>query len=303
MATPLSQRLLFVSGKGGVGKSTVAAALALSFARRGERTLVCEINTDERITHLLERPPVGPELQQIEKNLWAVDIRPQEAMREYALMVLKFKAVYRAVFENRLVRHFLRLIPSLQELVMIGKIFYHLRQTEPDGSPTFHRVVVDAPATGHAISFLSVPQVLLDTVPPGPMSQEAQVMRDLLVDPAVSGAVLVTLPEEMPLNETFELAQSLRDKVHLRHVLTVLNTHVAPRFGAEDLVATGKVPGLARWVGAHAAREQASAEALERLKRLEAPVVALPRLFEDRFGRSTVEKLADVLTPLLGDPR
>ena len=133
MAGLLDKRLWIVSGKGGVGKSTVSAALALRSARAGRRTLVCEVNTQERVSRFLERPAAGPEITLLEENLWAVDVRPQEAMREYALMVLRFETLYKTVFENRLVRYFLRFIPSLQELVMLGKILYHLQEKLPDG--------------------------------------------------------------------------------------------------------------------------------------------------------------------------
>ena len=109
----LQRRLWTVSGKGGVGKSAVAATLALASAQRRRATLVCELNASERIAPLLGHAPVGPELRQIEPNLWAVNVQPAEAMREYGLLVLRFERVYRAVFENRVVRQFLRFIPSL----------------------------------------------------------------------------------------------------------------------------------------------------------------------------------------------
>jgi len=182
MSALSQQRLLVVTGKGGVGKTTVAAALALASARRGLKTLVAEVNTKERVTHLLGRPEVGPTIGSLEENLWAVDVRPAEAMREYALMIVKFESIYNAVFENRLVRYFLRFVPSLQELVLLGKILFHLREKRPDGSHRFDRIIIDAPATGHAITFLSVPQVILDTVPPGPLADDATCMRNLLTD-------------------------------------------------------------------------------------------------------------------------
>src|SRR5687767_13490541 len=131
-----NKRLLVVSGKGGVGKSTVAASLGLSSARAGLKTLVCEVNATERISTLLGHPPVGPDIAELEPNLFAVNVRPPEAMREYALMTLKFQSIYNAVFENRVVRYMLRFIPSVAELVLLGKILYHL-QEEEDGRPVW----------------------------------------------------------------------------------------------------------------------------------------------------------------------
>jgi len=300
MAGLLDKRLWIVSGKGGVGKSTVAAALALRSARAGRRTLVCEVNTQERVSRLLERPEAGPEIALLEKNLWAVNVRPQEAMREYGLMVLRFEALYKTVFENRLARQFLRFIPSLQELVLLGKIMFHLQETLPDGRPRFDTIVMDAPATGHAISFLSVPQVLLQTVPPGPMAREAQKMRDLLVDPSVTAAVLVALPEEMPVNEAVELHAALRDKVNLRTHAAVLNQSFPERFTEADLEALQGHPELLAVAQAHHDRAMQAVLAGTKLERnLHAPVYPVPRLFTPEFGRKAIEQVMAHLEPLV----
>ena len=130
---------MIVTGKGGVGKSTLAAALALESAREGRRTLVCEVNTKERVTPLLGKPTRRGRVTLLEENLWAVNVRPHEAMREYALMILRFESIYSAVFENRLVRYFLRFIPSLQELVMLGKILL-----PPEGEAPRRRLALRA---------------------------------------------------------------------------------------------------------------------------------------------------------------
>jgi anion-transporting ArsA/GET3 family ATPase len=291
------QRLWVVSGKGGVGKSTISAALALASATAGLRTLVCEINVQERISGFLERPEVGPELTQIDPNLWAVNVQPQEAMREYALMILKYQTIYKAVFENRVVRYFLRFVPSLQELVILGKILYHLREQGPDGRPRWDRIVMDAPATGHAISFLSVPQALLDTVPPGPMAREVQIMRDLLVDRSVTAAVLVSLPEEMPINETIELHRALSGHVRINSAAAVLNMFVGDRFQPGD--AEVVPPSLRPIVNYHRTRHELSASARERLSReLQLPVVPVPRMYEPRVTRGVIERVASHLAPL-----
>lgn len=284
------KRLLVVTGKGGVGKSTVAAALAVQSAREGLRTLVCEVNAKERISQLLNRPEVGPEVTALDENLWAVNVRPQEAMREYALMMLKFESIYSAVFENRVVRYFLRFIPSLQELVLLGKILFHLREKRPDGRWRFDRIIIDAPATGHAITFLSVPQVIVDTVPPGAMSSDATWMRDLLVDPKTTAVVLVSLPEELPVNETIELHAALSSKVKMRSALVVLNGFIPPRFGPADLP-EGLSAGLKALAHNHSSRATLSETCFTRLQELGVPVVKVPRLFGD-FGRQAIEQVA-----------
>jgi anion-transporting ArsA/GET3 family ATPase len=287
------KRLWVVTGKGGVGKTTIAAALALQSAREGKRTLVCEVNAKERIGPLLGHPEVGAELTALDESLWAVDVRPHEALHEYALMRLKFESIYNAVFESRVVRYFLRFIPSLQELVLLGKILFHLKEKRSDGTFRFDRVIVDAPATGHAITFFSVPQVIIDTVPPGAMSEDAMWMRDLLVDPKVTAVVLVSLPEELPLNETLELHASLAQKVNLTSALVVLNGFTAPRFAHID---TASVPqGLAQVARAHEVRAGMSAAGLARLSALGLPIVTIPQLFVDDFGRAAVEQIAERL--------
>lgn len=285
------KRLIVVTGKGGVGKTTVSAALALRSARAGRRTLVCEVNTQERVTALLGKAPVGPEVTAIDENLWSVDVRPQEAMREYALMVLKFESIYSAVFENRLVRYFLRFIPSLQELVLLGKILFHLKEKRPDGSWRFDQIIIDAPATGHAITFLSVPQVLLDTIPPGAMASEVTWMRDSLVDRESTAVVLVSLPEELPVNETLELHAALTGRVKMHPRLVVLNGFIDRRFAPQDV--PPEVPDSLREVArVHEVRADMSFAAAERLATLGVPLVTVPRLYLPEFGKAAIEDIA-----------
>lgn len=202
------RRLILVVGKGGVGRSTVAAAIAAQCAARGRRTLLFETNANDRFGSYFDKAPVGTELTQLAQNLWAVNTTPAAALEEYGLMILKFKSVYEMVFENRVTRAFLRAIPGLDDYALLGKAWFHTTE-EKRGRPIWDNVVFDMPASGHSISMLRIPWVITDTVPEGPLTRDARTVKELLTDPARTSVVLVTLAEEMPVNEAIELEAKL----------------------------------------------------------------------------------------------
>ncbi|HEU4615226.1 MAG TPA: ArsA family ATPase [Kofleriaceae bacterium] len=200
--------MILVVGKGGVGRSTVAAAIAGQCASRGHRTLLFETNANDRFGSYFDKPPVGTELAQLAPNLWAVNTNPAAALEEYGLMILKFRSVYEMVFENRVTKAFLRAIPGLDDYALLGKAWFHTTE-ERRGKPIWDTVVFDMPASGHSVSMLRIPWVITDTVPEGPLTRDARTIKDLLCDRARTAAVLVTLAEEMPVNEAVELEGKL----------------------------------------------------------------------------------------------
>jgi anion-transporting ArsA/GET3 family ATPase len=202
------RRLILVVGKGGVGRSTVAAAIAGQCAKRGRKTLLFETNANDRFGSYFDKPAVGTEVTQLAQNLYAVNTNPAAALEEYGLMILKFKSVYEMVFENRVTRAFLRAIPGLDDYAMLGKAWYHTEE-EKRGTPVWDTVVFDMPASGHSVSMLRIPWVITDTVPEGPLTRDARTVKELLTDPRRTAAVLVTLAEEMPVNEAIELETKL----------------------------------------------------------------------------------------------
>lgn len=298
----LDKRLLILTGKGGVGKTTLSAALGLLASTRGKRVLVAELGAQERVTELFGLMPHGEAMAELGENLYSVHVQPQAAMREYALMVVKLKAIYNAVFENRLVRYFLRAVPSLAELVMLGKVWYHASQERrSDGRYAWDLVILDAPATGHALSLLRTPQNIIDTVPPGPMAHEATRMRDFLLDPAMTAVNLVALPEEMPVNEVIELEGALCEgpSPFPRGAL-FLNGHFPARFSAEERARLSRGgPELQAARAAERAwseRAELSAHYQAKLRiELEMEPILIPQIFTPVVGRAAVFEVSRIL--------
>jgi anion-transporting ArsA/GET3 family ATPase len=291
------RRFLFVTGKGGVGKTTVAGALALAFASRGKRVLVAMCNTKERLSAILGSAPIGDELVQAASGVWAVNISPEKALREYGAMVLKVRAVANTVFDNKYTKTFFRAVPGLSEWAMLGKAWFHTTETLDDGSPRFDVVLLDAPATGHGMEMLRVPKIILDVAPPGVLRRDAEAAWAMFQDPAQAGVVVVTLPEEMPVTETIELVTGIRTKLELPIHRLILNGVISPLFSAEerrsllrdrallDIEApalTSHTTESAIVAGARRAmREEVQAESIARLRRaVDVPTVSLPFLFD-----------------------
>lgn len=307
-----SRRFLFVTGKGGVGKTTVSAALALAFAARGKRVLIAMCNTKERLSAILGTKPIGDQVMQVAEGVWAVNISPERALREYGEMVLKVRALAVAVFENKYTRTFFRATPGLYEWAMLGKAWFHTTETLDDGSNRFDVVLLDAPATGHGMDMLRVPKVILDVVPPGVLRRDAEAAWAMFRDPKVSGVVTVTLPEEMPTTETIELVTAIRGELGLPVLTLVVNGVLPPLFSPEEREALLADPALldfaapARSAGTsesavvagarRAVREKVQAESLARLERaIDLPKVMLPFLFDEASTAAGTRILASRL--------
>jgi anion-transporting ArsA/GET3 family ATPase len=301
------RRLILVVGKGGVGRSTVAAAIAGQLAARGKKTLLFETNANDRFGSYFDKPPVGEAVTQLSTNLWAVNTNPAAALAEYGLMILKFKSVYEMVFENRVTRAFLRAIPGLDDYALLGKAWFHVEE-EKRGKPVWDTVVFDMPASGHSISMLRIPWVIVDTVPEGPLTRDARTIKELLIDPKRTATVLVTLAEEMPVNEAIELETKLTGLgIVPQHVVCnqLYPNHFPP--GApvtkvlDTLVADPALPSPLREVTQHASLSHDRRTLNERYlaelrKRAHAPVHELPIIFTPSLTAAHVKHLGDELT-------
>ena len=263
----LERRVQVVCGKGGVGRTVVACALALRASRQGHRTLLVEVNAPDSAARYFQVAPAPDVPREVLNYLWLCDMTPAGAMREYALMVLRFRRLYELVFENPIMRVSLRSIPSLAEFTMMGKAWYHSTERLENGQPRYDRIIIDAPATGHAVTFLSVSRVVADTVPAGTMKDAAEKMARLVEDPEDTCMHVVARPEDMPVNEALELVEMATTKLRMTKGLAIAN-RVLPALlkpGEEEtLDRLGKSldPGVQTYVAA--ARRRLDWQAVER---------------------------------------
>ena len=289
MPALLDRRLVVVTGKGGTGKSTISAAVALAAARRGKKVLVCEVVAKERVADFFGRPSSGTQIRELVPNLYSIHVRPREAMREYALMILKYETLYRIAFENAAARYFLAAAPSLAEIVMLGKVWWHASQEMERGRLRWDMVVLDAPATGHGLTFLTVPEVFLRLVSEGPLARDMRSMQSLLADPAKCSICVVTLPEEMPANEAVELDRALRQHEFPAGPL-FLNAAFASRFSAQEVASVTRGGPLLTAAGEAADNHESRAALCRQYEAFLRDTV--PRELVRSFGAQAIEKVA-----------
>ncbi len=309
------KRFILLSGKGGVGRTTVAAALARAAADSGKRVLVAQASAAERLGRLFGRfGPVGTEVVTLAPGIDAVNMTPQSALHQYGLMMLRSELVYRALFENRAVRGFLGAIPGLDAYAMLGKAWWHTTETTA-GRPRYDLVILDGPASGHATLMLKIPDAILQAMPKGPLARDARAIRALLSDPVRAALVIVTLAEDLPARETAELAAAARGplQIPLGPIIVnavpsdalsgpeadaVLGPLAAPAAGGDSaLDATLRIATSLR------SHRRVADEQLERLRRDPGgPLILLPRLPSADLGPPEVAVLAARIAAAEGPP-
>ncbi len=289
------RRVLVVTGKGGVGKTSVATALAMRAAAEGKRTLICETAGSEAVPRLFQRRSTGYEVQQLQPRLYTMSITGGRAIEDYVVQQVKVRALYKLVFRNRVMGPFIDAVPGLHDLVQLGKVF-DLERERSFGRPVWDLIVVDAPATGHGLSLLGSPKAMMDLTVAGPFHENAKAVHQLFVDGERVGIVLVTLPEEMPVNETLDLFERLHSYQPQVDLCVLNEVHDEPL--PQEL--WGRLrPHLdqASQAVGDRARAQATRQdrARARLTQLGCPLLELPFVPGKELGADELEELGGLL--------
>jgi anion-transporting ArsA/GET3 family ATPase len=291
----LDKRLIVVTGKGGVGKTTVSAALGLLAARAGKRTVICEVAEQERLAGLFGVEAAGHEERELAPNLHTVSVDPELAKEEWLRYQLKSSTLAGVLGGSSLFRYLSAAAPGLSELVTIGKVWDLAQLERRTGGSVFDVAIVDAPATGHGIAMLRAPSTYAGVARVGPIRRQALAIDRFLRNRRRTGVVVVALPEEMPVNETLDLELRLREEMGMEIDAAIVNGLYPERFRRGHAKRLRDADGLAPVRAALAEHERVRGQRsqLRRLRRgLDARVATLPFLFEPELGPAELEELA-----------
>jgi anion-transporting ArsA/GET3 family ATPase len=310
----LDRQLIFVTGKGGVGKTTIAAALAWLAADRGKRTLVCEIEAKGDLPDFFETAPTRFEEREIAPNLWAMSMDTEASLRQYLSLQLKIPIVARMGPIAKMFDFVASAAPGVREIVTVGKLCWEVRERHWD------TIIVDASASGHVVGQLAAPQAINQLVQVGLVRQQTGWMMDILGDPDITGVVVVATPAEMPVSETLQLTARLREETNVDLAAVVVNRVLPELFGRGeeevferlsspdtegrlDQALGGPVAPLLQAARLTMTMRRSRTEYLEALRQAVDPSIPLlyvPYLFFRSHGLRATHQLADALSGELG---
>ena len=318
----LAPKILIVSGKGGVGKTTVAAALALVAARRFRRVCLAEVDRKGTLAKLFGAGPLRYEPSELLPGIWGLSIAPERALEEYLEVQYHMRRISRVLTHSHFIDYIATAAPGLKDILVLGKVWY-LEQGRSAGTTKHHfdTIILDAAAAGHMRTFLAAPAGLSDAVRVGPVRRQSDWLLDMLGDPKRSRVHLVTLPEEMPVAETLETSDELRARLRVSQGVVFAN-EVYPEIlsrSEERELASAPTPEVrkrlqtaARHAGLNLDREDLDellgfAHFLQTRRSIQArylkalragssePVVELPFVFSASLALPDLENLADAI--------
>ena len=314
--TIFDRRLVMITGKGGVGKTTIASAIAVAAKERGLRTLLIEVGATDNLPQLFGVKIPLYEITRIEDGLYGFRLDPFHALEDYLITNMKVEWAAKKFLQTDVIRYLTQAAPGWRELITLGKIWYTEQAVDKKTKkPEWDLLVVDAPATGHGISFLRVPQVILETMKYGPIHTNTQRVQDLLTDTKRTLLSVVTLPEEMPINEAIEIHAAAKNvlKIPFGHVFVNM---MPPKVLDADHRALGekfKKDKKARatvdehFEGGSEALIEAAEATMERRAlaesyvaegqtKIDADFIELPYIYQDPMDRDGLARIARAIT-------
>jgi len=301
MTAAVTKRLLIVAGKGGVGRSTVTAALAVGAARAGLQTIVAETAGRADVARMLKRRAGDPLVEvELEPGLHHVTIDRQAALEEYLRHEVPGLLPAAALARSAAFQAFVDAAPGMSDLLTIGKVWELVqRPRHRPRTSEYDLVILDAPASGQLVGLLGAPRMFAAIARVGPVARQAGTVERALRDPHSVGVIAVATPEQMAVSEALALQTSLAERFGIELDAVVANRVFPSRFTSEEarvLTSAPEDPAVrsARWFAARAKAQRAQ---LSRLRRGIAPgrLTMLPFRFEAELGRADVERFADLL--------
>lgn len=313
--TPLlDRRLLFVSGKGGTGKTAISAGLAHLAAQRGLRVLVCEMDAKGSLAAAFEVESLGFEPTLVDTNLSAMTMHTEDSLREYLRLFVRVPFIGKLGMLARTFDFVADAAPGVKEILAIGKLCYEVREQHYD------LVIVDAEASGHVVAQIDAPRAIHELVKVGLVRDQTEWMLEILDDPARTGLVVVATPEEMPVSETIELVDRVRSTTQVDIAGIVMNRMVSRWCSSEDeavidrlidrssasiaAVAGAKASTVLHAASLSTARRSIAESHLALLRDRVAPSIPIhvvPEIAVRSDGRRMVARVADALATALAE--
>lgn len=321
----LDKRILIISGKGGVGKSTICAALARMSARAGKRVLIVEADTRSdskaRITEIFNTPDVGFEPREVFPNIHAANLDADSCMKDYVLQKVRLEMIYNAAFRFPFVRNTLHFFPGVKEFMIMYRIMCLEQARSSSGKPRYDQIIFDGPTTGHSLFYLEISQLFVDILKAGFFARDAKKVIDSIIDPDKTCFNVVTLAEEMPVNETLDLLRNAKAALDVPLGYIFINAIQPSLFGeiegveseregleklksdaagreklADALGDAGAIESLLETAAFQSERSDINRRQIERLLQHPMRFMKIPFIYSKNFDLNTIDGIADTIS-------
>lgn len=301
MSSILNRRVIFVTGKGGAGKTTIAAALAMAAASCGKNVLLMETHENDALGSLFGQKGFTETPTEVDSTLWGMRINPKNVLEEYIRKYVTLPFVAYQIIHSRIFEHLAVATPGLKEVMILSEIWrFEKKMKSNKTAPEYDLIIIDSPATGHGLSLLRVPSTLASMLQTGPIASQTRWVEDMLTDTAKTCLILVALPEELSVNEALELERKAENDLNMRVEAIIVNMVYPEIFTPGEEIAIGRMNNFKsekKQPAIETARRQIARRKIQQshIKRLmsesEHPVFQLPFYYTNNLHR---EQITDI---------